>query len=111
MTLIAYDSLAGWQTTAWSGSLLRKKHGCVRCCLLCPFMLPNGVCVCASTHTQATTLKTWSGKPENVAAAQAILVALAKANSEAQRGVYKGPHPVPGGGRILQALRVGGAGK
>jgi fructose-bisphosphate aldolase, class I len=29
-------------------------------------------------------------------------VSLAKANSEAQRGTYKGPHPVPGGGRILQ---------
>lgn len=26
-------------------------------------------------------------------------------------GVYKGPHPVPGGGRIVQALRTGGAGK
>jgi hypothetical protein len=36
--------------------------------------------------TQATTLKTWAGKPENVKAAQDILVALAKANSEAQRG-------------------------
>jgi fructose-bisphosphate aldolase class I len=39
------------------------------------------------------------------------LVALAKANSEAQRGQFKGPHPVPGGGRIIQALRTGGAGK
>jgi hypothetical protein len=26
-------------------------------------------------------------------------------------GGFKGPHPVPGGGRILQALRTGGAGK
>ena len=24
---------------------------------------------------------------------------------------FTGPHPVPGGGRILQALRLGGAGK
>lgn len=60
---------------------------------------------------QSTTLKTWAGKPENWDKAQAILVALAKANSEAQRGAYKGPHPVPGGGRILQALRTGGSGK
>jgi fructose-bisphosphate aldolase class I len=60
---------------------------------------------------QSTTLKTWAGKKENWDAAQGILLALAKANSEAQRGVFKGPHPVPGGGRILQALRTGGAGK
>jgi fructose-bisphosphate aldolase, class I len=60
---------------------------------------------------QSTTLKTWAGEEANVAAAQDILVKLAKANSEAQLGVYKGPHPVPGGGRILQALRLGGAGK
>ena len=60
---------------------------------------------------QSTTLKTWAGEPGNVAAAQDILVKLAKANSEAQLGVYKGPHPVPGGGRILQALRPGGAGE
>eukprot|EP00878_Enallax_costatus_P000798 GHUV01000922.1.p1 GENE.GHUV01000922.1~~GHUV01000922.1.p1 ORF type:complete len:403 (+),score=124.33 GHUV01000922.1:45-1253(+) len=60
---------------------------------------------------QATTLKTWAGKEENWDAAQKILAALAKANSEAQLGQYKGPHPVPGGGRILQALRTGGAGK
>lgn len=60
---------------------------------------------------QATTLKTWAGKPENWDKAQSILVALAKANSDAQKGQYKGPHPVPGGGRIIQALRTGGAGK
>jgi fructose-bisphosphate aldolase class I len=60
---------------------------------------------------QSTTLKTWSGKPENVQKAQEILVALARANSQAQLGEYKGPHPVPGGGRILQALRTGGPGK
>jgi fructose-bisphosphate aldolase class I len=60
---------------------------------------------------QSSTLKTWSGKQENWDAAQKILVALAKANSEAQLGQFKGPHPVPGGGRILQALRTGGAGK
>eukprot|EP00877_Chromochloris_zofingiensis_P013409 jgi/Chrzof1/8321/Cz03g06040.t1 len=60
---------------------------------------------------QSSTLKTWAGNPDNWAAAQDILVKLAKANSEAQLGVFKGPHPVPGGGRILQALRTGGAGK
>ncbi len=55
--------------------------------------------------------QTWAGNQENWAAAQEILVKLAKANSEAQLGQFKGPHPVPGGGRILQALRTGGAGK
>ncbi|MEW5319965.1 MAG: hypothetical protein WDW38_011074 [Sanguina aurantia] len=60
---------------------------------------------------QATTLKTWAGQPANWDAAQAILVKLAQANSSAQLGQYKGPHPVPGGGRILQALRLGGVGK
>jgi fructose-bisphosphate aldolase class I len=60
---------------------------------------------------QSATLKTWGGKKENWDAAQKILVALAEANSKAQLGQFKGPHPVPGGGRILQALRTGGAGK
>ena len=55
--------------------------------------------------------QTWKGKRENKAAAQDILVKLAKANSEAQLGKFKGPHPVPEGGRILQALRTGGSGK
>lgn len=50
----------------------------------------------------------WGGKPENKQAAQEILVALAKANSEAQLGKFKGPHPVPGGGRILQVLGLTG---
>ncbi|EIE21317.1 fructose-1,6-bisphosphate aldolase [Coccomyxa subellipsoidea C-169] len=59
---------------------------------------------------QSTTLKTWAGHPENKHKAQDILVKLAKANSEAQLGQYKGPHPVPGGQRILQALRLGGSG-
>jgi hypothetical protein len=59
----------------------------------------------------ACWLQTWAGQPANWDKAQAILLALAKANSEAQLGQYKGPHPVPGGGRILQALRTGGAGK
>eukprot|EP00889_Picochlorum_renovo_P004966 jgi/Picre1/31996/NNA_007344.t1 len=63
---------------------------------------------------QSTTLKTWAGADigsEDWNKAQDILVKLAKANSEAQLGQYTGPHPVPGGGRILQALRTGGAGK
>ncbi|KAK9867653.1 hypothetical protein WJX84_007745 [Apatococcus fuscideae] len=60
---------------------------------------------------QSATLKTWGGKAENKDAAQDILVKLAKANSEAQQGKFQGPHPAPGGERILQALRFGGAGK
>jgi fructose-bisphosphate aldolase class I len=39
---------------------------------------------------QASTIKTWSGKPENVAAAQAVLVQRAKANSLAAQGKYAG---------------------
>lgn len=39
---------------------------------------------------QASVLKTWAGKGENKAAAQAALLARAKANGEAQLGVYKG---------------------
>eukprot|EP00271_Cylindrocystis_brebissonii_P012915 TRINITY_DN32422_c0_g1_i1.p1 TRINITY_DN32422_c0_g1~~TRINITY_DN32422_c0_g1_i1.p1 ORF type:complete len:422 (+),score=76.52 TRINITY_DN32422_c0_g1_i1:108-1373(+) len=59
---------------------------------------------------QSSTLKLWAGKEENWAAAQERLVALAKANSTAQLGKYVGPHPSPGAGRILQALRLGGPG-
>lgn len=39
---------------------------------------------------QQSTLKTWAGKPENIKAAQAALLARAKANSEATLGTYKG---------------------
>ncbi len=53
-------------------------------------------------RTRRCTPQTWRGKQENWAAAQDILVKLAKANSEAAAGQFKGPHPVPGGGRILQ---------
>ncbi|KAK9809280.1 hypothetical protein WJX73_000448 [Symbiochloris irregularis] len=60
---------------------------------------------------QSATLKTWGGEASNKDAAQDILVKLAKANSEAQLGQFKGPHPTPGGERILQALRTGGSGK
>lgn len=63
---------------------------------------------------QATTLKTWAGAEIGSSGwndAQSILVKLAEANSNAQLGKYRGPHPVPGGGRILQQLRTGGSGK
>ncbi|KAI8850973.1 fructose-bisphosphate aldolase [Chytridium lagenaria] len=39
---------------------------------------------------QATVIKTWAGKKENVAAAQAALLVRAKANSEASQGKYAG---------------------
>jgi len=39
---------------------------------------------------QASTIKAWAGKPENVAEAQKVLLARAKANSDAQRGSYVG---------------------
>ena len=54
-------------------------------------------------------MQQWAGQDQNKAAAQETLVKLAKANSEAQLGKYKGPHPVPGSERILQALRTGGS--
>lgn len=69
------------------------------------------ICILLTASLFACVLQTWAGKQENWDAAQKILLALAKANSEAQQGKFKGPHPVPGGGRILQALRTGGAGK
>ncbi|KAJ3364765.1 hypothetical protein GGF31_008911 [Allomyces arbusculus] len=39
---------------------------------------------------QATVLKVWGGKAENVKAAQDALLVRAKANSEAARGIYQG---------------------
>lgn len=39
---------------------------------------------------QASVLKAWCGKPENVAKAQVVLMERAKANGEAQLGKYKG---------------------
>jgi fructose-bisphosphate aldolase class I len=65
---------------------------------------------------QAPVLKLWAADPVgNFKAAQELLVALAKVNAEAQLGTWNGKdHPVPsklGEGRILQALRLGGAGK
>eukprot|EP01127_Copromyxa_protea_P006621 TRINITY_DN16633_c0_g1_i1.p1 TRINITY_DN16633_c0_g1~~TRINITY_DN16633_c0_g1_i1.p1 ORF type:complete len:366 (-),score=116.16 TRINITY_DN16633_c0_g1_i1:44-1141(-) len=39
---------------------------------------------------QASTIKAWDGKAENVEAAQKVLLARAKANSEAQLGKYAG---------------------
>lgn len=39
---------------------------------------------------QNTCLKTWGGRPENVAAAQEALLIRAKANSLAQLGKYTG---------------------
>ncbi|KAI3984875.1 hypothetical protein MKX01_004643 [Papaver californicum] len=39
---------------------------------------------------QQSTLKTWSGKEENVEKAQAAFLARCKANSEATLGTYKG---------------------
>jgi fructose-bisphosphate aldolase class I len=64
---------------------------------------------------QHSTLNTWRGAArgsEGWNKAQAMLSALAAANGAAQKGEFKGPHPSPAGKeRIVQALRVGGAGK
>ena len=54
--------------------------------------LPRGTthfslsCVCVPL--QNTVLKTWQGKAENVPKAQEALLIRAKANSDAQKGVY-----------------------
>jgi fructose-bisphosphate aldolase class I len=42
---------------------------------------------------QASVLKLWSEDRSKTAEAQAMAVALARANSAAARGVYEGPHP------------------
>jgi len=39
---------------------------------------------------QASCIKSWSGKEENVKKAQDVLIERAKANSEAQHGKYAG---------------------
>jgi len=39
---------------------------------------------------QSSVLKAWSGKAENVAAAQAVLLERAKANGHASMGKYEG---------------------
>ncbi|KAI9217061.1 fructose-bisphosphate aldolase [Blastocladiella britannica] len=52
---------------------------------------------------QATVLKTWSGKKENVKAAQDALMIRAKANSEASLGKYQGG---AGSGAASESLYV-----
>lgn len=54
---------------------------------------------------QASTLKTWGGKKENVAAAQANFLARCKANSEATLGTYGG---AGAGGLASESLFVKG---
>ncbi|CAM9887272.1 unnamed protein product, partial [Discosporangium mesarthrocarpum] len=39
---------------------------------------------------QTSTMKVWGGKDENFEKAQEVLLSLAKVNSQAQQGVYKG---------------------
>lgn len=58
---------------------------------------------CAVATGLSCCLQTWAGQPGNWEAAQKVLLSLAAVNSQAQLGQYKGPHPSPGGGRILQA--------
>ncbi len=130
---------------------------------------PHSECTSGAHGLAGALAQAWGGDAANIAKAQEILAALAKANGQAQvrtgrlppvlrssllyrrgpfvcaatacrpgphrakfagfvakrvltslcrapcpapqLGQFKGPHPVPGGGRILQALRFGGAGK
>ena len=39
---------------------------------------------------QGSCIKAWQGKPENYSDAQKVLLERAKANNEAQLGIYKG---------------------
>jgi len=45
---------------------------------------------------QASTIKTWNGKEENVAEARKVLMIRCKANGEAQLGKYEGGASAPG---------------
>jgi len=49
---------------------------------------------------QDAVLKAWAGSPENVDEAQALLLELARVNSEAQLGIWDEEHPSPGAGRL-----------
>ena len=49
---------------------------------------------------QDSVLKSWEGDEANVEEAQALLLELARVNSEAQLGVWNEEHPSPGVGRI-----------
>jgi fructose-bisphosphate aldolase class I len=49
---------------------------------------------------QDAVLKAWAGSADNVASAQAQLLALARVNSEAQLGVWDEVHPSPGSQRL-----------
>lgn len=56
---------------------------------------------------QISVLKLWAGDDSKRKEAQELLVALAKANSEAQLGKFQGPHPSPAGKtRNFQPLRL-----
>ncbi|GLJ46036.1 hypothetical protein SUGI_0969830 [Cryptomeria japonica] len=53
---------------------------------------------------QASTLKTWGGKPENVGKAQAALLSRCKANSQATLGTYAGDSAQAAG--VAESLHV-----
>ncbi|EER07109.1 fructose-1,6-bisphosphate aldolase, putative [Perkinsus marinus ATCC 50983] len=55
---------------------------------------------------QATAIKTWAGKADNVRAAQEAFAYRAKANSEAQLGKYKGTEGGPGSESLYVANYV-----
>lgn len=50
---------------------------------------------------QASVLKTWEGKDENVSAAQKVLLHRARANGDAQLGKYAGEEAAPAGAESL----------
>jgi len=61
-----------------------------------PSKIPWSLSFSYGRALQSTCIKTWAGKEENVEAARAVLLARAKANSEAQLGKYEGGAKISG---------------
>jgi len=57
--------------------------------LICPWSLSFSY----GRALQSSVLSTWGGKEETREDAKTVAVALARANSLAQQGLYEGPHP------------------
>ena len=55
---------------------------------------------------QQSCLRAWSGKPENIEAAQAAFLTRARANGQAQLGRYGGDAAAAGGGAATESLHV-----
>eukprot|EP00955_Chlamydomonas_euryale_P062025 358273-Chlamydomonas_euryale.AAC.6 len=54
---------------------------------------------------QHSVLELWAKEPARARDAQALLAAVAAANSAASKGEYAGVHPVAGGGSLAEGFR------